>query len=48
MHSEYHDVYYEVKGQGKNNLARVCPTKLTMKILNTKLNTKEGGDSIYN
>ena len=31
MHTTYNDVYYEVKVQGNNNLARICPTQLTIK-----------------
>ena len=47
MHTEYNDVYYQVKVQGNNNLARICPTQLTIKILNTNLNTKGDRGSMY-
>ena len=47
MHTTYNDVYYGVKVQGNKNLAIICPTQLTIKILNTKLNTKGGRGSMY-
>ena len=43
MHTTYNDVYYEVKVQGNNNLARICPTQLTNKKLNTEIYTKGAG-----
>ena len=39
MHTMYSDVYYEVKVQGNNNLARICPTQLTIKNKNTVIYT---------
>ena len=46
MYTKHNDVYHEFRGQGNNNLAGIYYT-LTIKILNTKLNTKEGRGSMY-
>ena len=47
MYMYTNDVYYKVKVQGNDNLARICLTQLTIKKLNTEIILK-GAEVRYN
>ena len=39
MYTKHNDVHNKVEVQGNDNLARICPTQLTIKKLNTEIYT---------